>query len=303
VSSPRSATSNDEDWLAELPTTIAACAERWRLTLGERLSGGLVGHVFGCTTGDGEAAVLKLNPPSAEEFAGAPEQEAAALRAWRGRGAIELIAFDADLGALLTRRALPGTALPPGNEQQARREVAGVLGKLFGATTPSVGFRPLAEAVDRYLLMKLAAAEGAQEMLGPLIELARVSAQHLATTARHEVLLHGDVMDKNLLRHHADLVAIDPDPIVGDPHSDIAFWAATRSPVSELEARVAEVATLRRCDVHRAMRWAAVYATGQACETWRSDTTDLRAWVQSRRASELLRDVLITRPERTRIWR
>jgi streptomycin 6-kinase len=269
--------SNEEEWLAQLPITIAACAERWQLTLGERLSGGLVGHVLACETADGEAAVLKLNPPSAND------QEAAALRIWNGRGAIELIAFDADLRALLTRRATPGTPLPPGNERQALREVAGVLGKLFEATTPATGFPPLAETVDRYLLEKIADAGDAQQMLAPLIERARRSAQELAASASGEVLLHGDVMDKNLLRHHAELVAIDPDPTIGDPHSDIAFWAVTRSPVAGLEARAAELARLLDCDVDRTLRWATVYAVGEACESWRTDTGELRA-----KAAELL---------------
>jgi streptomycin 6-kinase len=275
-------TSNDEEWLARLPATIAACAERWQLTLGERLSGGLVGHVFASETADGEAVVLKLNPPSANE------QEAAALCIWHGRGAIELIAFDPDLRALLTRRAIPGTPLPPGNEKQALQEVGGVLAKLFDARTPAAGFPPLADTVDRYLLEKIAGAEDAQPMLAPLIERARRSAHELATSAPREVLLHGDVMDKNLLRHRADLVAIDPDPAVGDPHADIAFWAVTRTPVAELEGRTAELARLLDCDVDRATRWAAVYAVGQACEAWRSDTNELRAWVYSPQASELL---------------
>jgi hypothetical protein len=100
----------DDQWVAQLPATLAACAERWDLVIGERLSGGLVGHVFACTTRTGDAAVLKLNPPSAAEFAGTPEQEAAALRAWAGRGAVELLAFAADLRVLLTRR---GHALCP----------------------------------------------------------------------------------------------------------------------------------------------------------------------------------------------
>ena len=288
VSNPPSASTTDEAWLAQLPVTLAACADRWGLTLGERLSGGLVGHVFACTTREGEEAVLKLDPPSADEFAGTPEQEAAALRAWRGRGAIGLLAFAADLRALLTRRAIPGTPLPPGDERQARREVAGVLTKLFEATTPSVAIPPLADVVDRYLLMKIAAAGEAQAMLGPFIEQARVCARQLAATSPEQVLLHGDVMDKNLLRDGADLVAIDPDPSVGDPHSDIAFWAATRSPVNGLETRVTELTSLLQRDVDRAMRWAVVYAIGQACETWRSDTTALRTWVRSPRASELL---------------
>jgi streptomycin 6-kinase len=126
----------DEDWGEQLPAAIAVCAERWGLTVGDLLSGGLVGHVFACTTREGDAAVLKLNPPSSDEFAGTPKQEAAALRAWKGRGAVELLAFAPDQRALLTRRALPGTPIPPGDDHWALHAVADVLSQLFDATIP-----------------------------------------------------------------------------------------------------------------------------------------------------------------------
>jgi streptomycin 6-kinase len=278
----------DDEWVERLQTAIAECAERWGLTVGEPLAGGLVGHVFACTTRDGDAAVLKLNPPSSDVVAGTPEQVAAALRAWRGRGAVELLAFAPDQRALLTRRALPGTPLPPGDEHQALHAVADVLSQLFDSTIPAVEFAPLAEAVDRHLVRKLAGAGDAREMLAPLIEKARTSAHSLAMSAASEVLLHGDVMDKNLLRDHDRVVAIDPMPHVGDPHSDIGFWAATRSPAAERTARAAELARLLTCDPDRASRWEAVYAVGSACEMWRPDTRELREWVCSPRAAELL---------------
>ena len=118
---------------AQLPATLAACLKRWNLVIGERLSGGLVGHVFACVTRSGEAAVLKLNPPSSAQYAGTTEQQALALRAWAGRGAVALLEFAPDLGALLTRRAIPGTSLDEDDEDEAIRSVAAVLGDLFQA--------------------------------------------------------------------------------------------------------------------------------------------------------------------------
>ena len=278
----------DDEWVAQLPTTLAVCAERWGLRVAGPLQGGLVGHVYACTTSTGDAAVLKLNPPSSDGFAGTPEQEAAALRAWGGRGAVELLAFGAEQRALLTRRALPGTPLPPGDEHDAGRSVAGVLSRLFEATIPPLEFPQLAEAADLHLVRKLAAAGDATEMLAPLIERARASARSIAASAPSSVLLHGDVMDKNLLRDRGHTVAIDPMPRVGDAHSDLGFWAAMRSPPADLEARASDLARLLGCDPARASRWAAIYAVGSACETWRPDTRELREWVRSPRAAELL---------------
>jgi streptomycin 6-kinase len=278
----------DDEWVEQLPAAIAACAERWGLTAGAPLAGGLVGHVVACTTREGDAAALKLNPPSSDEFAGTPEQEAAALRAWGGRGAVELLAFAPDQRALLTRRAVPGTALPAGAEHAALTAVADVLRQLFDATIPPVAFAPLAEAVDRNLVRKLGVAGDERAPFEALIEKARASARSLATSASRELLLHGDLMDKNLLRHNDRVVAIDPMPCVGDPHADIGFWAATRIPAADLDARAADLARRLTCDAVRASRWAAVFAVGAACESWRPDTPELRAWVGSPRAADLL---------------
>jgi streptomycin 6-kinase len=274
--------------MERLPSAIAACAERWELTVGEPLSGGLVGHVYACTTRDGAAAVLKLSPPSSDRFAGTPAQEAGALRAWGGRGGVELLAFASDQRALLTRRAQPGTPLPIGDNAETLGAVAGVLTQLFEATPPPTGFKALQDVVDQHLVRKLAIAGDAHEQFTPRIGQARAAARRLAFTAPRVVLGHGDLMAKNLLRDQDRLLAIDPMPYVGDPHADIGFWAANHPPVAGLVARAAALARLLACDPDRASVWAAVYAIGAACEAWRNDTSELREWACSSHATWLL---------------
>jgi streptomycin 6-kinase len=280
------ASGTDQRWLDQLPVTLSECAERWQLVIEERLSGGLVAHVFGCTTRSGEQVVLKLNPPSAAEHAGSTEQQAAALRAWAGRGAIELLDVALDLDAFLTRRAVPGTSLE-GNDEDAIPRLAEILGALFDTPTPAVDFAPLVQVADAYLANKMA-IDVDSRVPAFLLEAARTSARTLALSSSRQVLLHGDVMDKNLLLDHGRLVAIDPAPCVGDPHADIGFWAATRSPVSGLENRVAGITGKLGLDRERALRWAAVYAVGEACESWRHDLAELRNWVGSNRVNDLL---------------
>ena len=97
---------------------------------------------------------------------------------------------------------------------------------------PPLDFAPLAEAADRHPVRKLATAGDATETLEPLIEAARAATRSLASSASRTVLLHGDVMDKNLLLDHGRVLAIDPMPSVGDAHSDPGFWAAMRTPRS-----------------------------------------------------------------------
>ena len=218
----RAVATTDELWIERLPALLTACAERWDLTVGERLSGGLVGHAFACTTSNGRQVVLKLNPPSAASYAGEPAQEAAALRAWGGRGAVELLDFAADLGARLTCSALPGTPLDEDDDAPALEIVGGVLASLLQASIPRVELRSLAGAVDRFLIAKLAVSGDARELLELRIEEARLSAVRLAGSASKEMLLHGDLMDKNLLRDGDRFVAIDPMPA-----------SAIRTPISD----------------------------------------------------------------------
>jgi len=58
---------------------------------------------------------------------------------------------------------------------------------------------------------------------------ARAAARALCATAGQTVLLHGDFLDKNLLRARHGYVAIDPLPQLGDPCADVGFFAAGHS--------------------------------------------------------------------------
>ena len=58
------------------------------------------------------------------------------------------------------------------------------------------------------------------------------------------------------------VAAIDPMPHVGDPHSGVGFWAATRFPAEGIERRAAEVATMLGFDAERACQSPAIYAIG-----------------------------------------
>jgi streptomycin 6-kinase len=260
---------------AALATSLAACAARWELTVGEPMSGGLVGSTFACTTRAGDLAVLEVVPATADAFAPV-EHEAAALRAWSGHGAVELLDFAAELRALLTRRVLPGEPLTTATEMEARHHVAVVLRKLHQAVAPAIPLRPLAEVADQHLAAKLASSGPARSALERVVAEARTAARLLARTAERCALLHGDLMDKNLLRDGAGVLAIDPMPHVGDPHADIGFWAANRPPATDIDARAADVASRVGLDPARAACWAATYAVGAACETWRGDTAELR---------------------------
>ena len=66
-------------------------------------------------------------------------------------------------------------------------------------------------------------------------------------------------------------------------------WTFTRPPPARrLDRRAALLARALGLDPDRAARWAAIYAVGASCESWRPDTGELRAWARSGSARDLL---------------
>jgi streptomycin 6-kinase len=114
-----------------------------------------------------------------------------------------------------------------------------------------------------------------------LLPQARAAADRLIASTAKAVLLHGDFIDKNLLFDGSGYVATDPIPRTGDPCSDIGFFAAYHPPASGLLDTAAAIARTTGEDVDRAVLWASVWAVGEACETWRSDSDDLQTVVRA----------------------
>jgi streptomycin 6-kinase len=86
-------------WVAKLPTLATKACARWQLTPDGALMNGFCAVVLPVRRADGHPAVLKLTWMD-EETA----QEPLALRLYAGNGAVELLDFDEELGALLLER-------------------------------------------------------------------------------------------------------------------------------------------------------------------------------------------------------
>jgi len=278
-----SADSSRDRWLETLPELLDGCATRWRLRIGQPLQGGFLASVFACIDAEGNQLVLKLSPPEVSTAL-----EAAALGLWSGRGSISLRACDLTSGALLLDRLVPGTPLPPASNRRAIELVAPVLRDLHGVEMPARHpFPTLRQAFDSYLERVRAWTEPGAVGVG-LLGQSRVAALRLCSTARQTVLLHGDFLDKNLLFDSTHLVAIDPMPRVGDPCADIGDFAASHPPARHIRSTARALAGQLGCDPLRAERWAAIWAVGEACETWRSDSDELQEWVSSQEVERLL---------------
>ena len=77
------------DWLERIPELLETCVSQWSLSLGAIYSGASYSYVVRVVREDGGPGVLKLSFPG-DEVA----REARSLRAFDGRGAIALLAYD-----------------------------------------------------------------------------------------------------------------------------------------------------------------------------------------------------------------
>lgn len=137
-------------------------------------------------------------------------QEAKALRAFAGNGAVLLL--DANASSLLVERAEPGTTLVAMSDAESIPIAAGVAARLWSAPA-SATFPTIATWIadlDR-LRDHFALANEAIEV-----------AKSLVSTSTENVLLHGDLHHENIVLSQRGWLAIDPVGILGERAADIA---------------------------------------------------------------------------------
>jgi len=258
------------------------------------MSGGFRSEVFDCVSTDGRRVVVKLAPN--RDLA---ETEALALKTWANTGVtIRLVDVDLDNAALLLERLYPATPLSSSDEPAAIVVAADILKALRVVPVPNLQFQTLEDA---YVHLERRAKEDAryeQEYRGepsrgrPALDLLPAAHEllvRLCDSAGKNVLLHGDFIAKNLLLHESTYVAIDPMPMVGDPCSDIGFFAAGYGSATNVLERAKTIAKRNGEDLLRAQQWAVVWAILQAAQAWRDDQAELEQLVASEKTQQLLR--------------
>jgi streptomycin 6-kinase len=209
-------------WLAGLPGLLAEVCTAWQLEPEREPAFEMSLHwVVPVTRSDGSPAVLKLGLSDDGHLAA----EAAALRAYAGRGAVRLLAHDDARGAHLLERADPGTparALVPQEDAAALAALLSVRRALHAARVPPDGVLPplsdLGRSFDRYL--RTFPSDG--PLSRRLVSTAGRLFGELCASSPESVVLHGDLHHDNvLLSGSARWVAIDPHGWVGDPGYDL----------------------------------------------------------------------------------
>jgi streptomycin 6-kinase len=254
-------------WLQGLSSLIAGCEARWSIAVGMPLPHLTYNYVAPATGPDGTAQILKLGVPNPELLS-----EIDALRFYRGRGCVRLLAWDTGVGALLLERLLPGTPLSrlcPGDDERATSAAAGVMRALWRPAPAVHNFPTVGRWAAGFQRLR-ARFEGGT---GPLPEARVRQAEQifadLLASAGEPVLLHGDLHHDNILDAGCGTWrAIDPKGVVGEPAYEVGallrnpFPALLSWPHPEriLARRLAQLSAELGLDRQRLLEWALAQA-------------------------------------------
>ncbi|GAB3658942.1 aminoglycoside phosphotransferase family protein [Glycomyces tarimensis] len=219
-------------WLDTLPSTVTRLTASWDLRPAEApFAGGSTAYVLPLDRADGTPAVLKVDLLDEET-----QSEPTALLTYDGDGAVRLLEYDPDSGALLLERARPGTALldhefPGLSERAAARKrfaiACDLFRRLWRAPAPAAGYPELPTAAD--LLKRwaewfdTAAAQSTPEVakdvaLGVELCSALADADELGVANRDNHLSNVVTADRE------PWLLIDPKPVLAERAFDGAYF-------------------------------------------------------------------------------
>ncbi len=247
-------------WVDALPSLRRDLLEEWKLVPDGAAMHGQCALVDPVRTGDGHPAVLKIGWPHWEA-----DHEHVALREWSGAGAVRLLRADPRRYALLLERADAGRDLNSVPAVAACEVVAGLYARLHLHATPAL--RVLSEQAARWS-RELRELPVTAPLPRRLVEQAAALAADLAADpACDGRLVHTDLHYDNVLAAAREpWLVIDPKPLSGDPHFEVAplLWnrwddlVATGDVRAGIRTRFHTVVDAALLDEARARDWVVV---------------------------------------------
>ena len=199
-----------EHFLAGLPSSIEAAAQRWGLTDIEPVPDLSYNFVAFARRGT-EDVVLKLGVPN-RELTG----EISALHFYAGQGAARLLDSDAAQGMLLLERLKPGRLLAALEDDEHATEIAaGVMGQLWRPAPARGDFILLKDWFDGFKRLRSRFDGGTGPLPHLLVEQAERLVGDFFSEGCPNVLLHGDFHHYNILESGHGWVIIDPKGVIG----------------------------------------------------------------------------------------
>jgi streptomycin 6-kinase len=275
------------DWLDGLPRSTADLVEEWELAYDGAPMHGYCSLVVPVRTPGGRPAVLKVAFPDDEN-----EHEHLALQRWHGNGTVRMLRADPRRYALLLERLHPED-LTDLWDVEACEVVAGLYARIHVPALPQL--RPLTAYVERWNAGLAALPKDApvpRRLVERAVSLAR---DFLADEASTGTMIHGDLHYENVLAADREpWLVIDPKPMSGDPHYEVAplLWnrwdeVAGSGRVREaVRARFHAVVDAAGLDEDRARDWVVVrvlcnayWSVDDAARQDRPLAADERSWI------------------------
>ena len=211
-------------WLDRLGRLIDGLERVWGVTVGATLPGGSEAYVAAARTDAGDDAVVKIEMPPYESFAG----EVRTLAAANGRGYARLLEHDEERHAMLQERLGPSLG-ESGLSVPVQMEILCATLRRAWETSPPAGLQTGAEKA-RWLSEFIAATweETNRPCSRRVIEQALTFAEvrEAAFDPDIAVLVHGDAHSDNALRDPEHAAArfklVDPDGLLAEPACDLA---------------------------------------------------------------------------------
>ena len=254
----RSRTAGGEsDWLDDLPVLVQEMATRWSLSIGSSYDTfGMNALVVEATTADGQAAVLKMAPPTeAAKLA----NEATVLRLADGDGCALLLDADLDRRALLLERLGP-SMYELGIPRRERHELLlEAVQRLWRPVDPGVRLQPgsayAQSVIDRLpQVWEQSGRACSERVLADAIACAeRRAAAHDDDRA---VLCHGDLHELNALQaEDGTFKLVDPEGVVAEREYDLGVIMRNAPGDDDLHERADWLAAETGCDRTAIWEW------------------------------------------------
>jgi streptomycin 6-kinase len=247
-------------WLDRLPAILAACEERWNLTIGVPVGNLSFNYVAPAVLVDGTEVVLKTG--LTDEFPSQPE----ALRHFDGHGMTQLLAFDEHDAAMLMERLKPGTSLRAVEDDEAAISAAAEVMRKIWCPLPQkhYPFPTVGDWGKGFARLRKLYDGGTGPIPLAMFDKAERLYAELSASMAEPVLLHGDLHQDNILSAEREpWLAVDPKGLIGEPVYETGallrnFWPDILSiadPVSLMVRRIDQLSAELGFDKERIYNW------------------------------------------------
>jgi streptomycin 6-kinase len=247
-------------WLDRLPIILAACEERWNLTIGAPVGNLSFNYVAPGVLADGTEVILKTG--LTDEFPSQPE----ALRHFDGHGMVQLLAYDKHDAAMLLERLKPGTSLRSVEDDETAISAAAEVMRKIWRPLPQehYPFPTVADWGKGFARLRKMYDGGIGPFPPAIFDKAEKLYAELSASMARPVLLHGDLHQDNILSAERELwLAVDPKGLIGEPVYETGailrnFWPdilAIADPVSLMKRRIDQLSAELGFDKERIYNW------------------------------------------------